>query len=316
MKTILYKSEPARGKVWQQILAETSPDTRFIQWTDLDFSDGDPQIFAEVDYLIAWMPPEDLIGRFPQLKVLFSVGAGVDQFDLSLLPASLPVVRMVEPGLTQGMVEYVTFAALALHRDIPQYLAQQKQQQWQSHPVLSAAKRRIGVLGLGELGLASLKMLQSFGFECHGWSRSGITPPGVTGWAGVERLPDFLAHSDILVCLLPLTEQTRGMLNAELFAQLPAGAALIQVGRGQHLVAEDLIDALDSGRLRAAVLDVTDPEPLPAGDALWQHPRVWITPHIASQTQPETAVTALLANVLRFEQGQPMLGEIDKTKGY
>ena len=315
-KTILYKSEPARGKVWHDILAAIAPEYRFIQWSDLDFSDGDPAIFAEVDYLVAWTPPENLASRFPQLKILFSVGAGVDQFDLSQLPTSLPVVRMVEPGLTQGMVEYVTFAALALHRDMPQYLQQQEQQLWQSHPVISAGKRRIGVLGLGELGLASLNMLKSFGFECHGWSRSGNTPAGVTGWAGIEQLGAFLAHSDILVCLLPLTEQTRGMLNAELFAQLPAGAALIQVGRGQHLVAEDLIAALDSGHLRAAVLDVTNPEPLPSGDALWQHPAVWITPHIASQTQPETAVNALLANLQRFEQGQPMHGEIDKTKGY
>ncbi len=316
MKTLLYKSEPARGKVWQKILAVIAPEIRFVQWTDLDFSEGDPPIFAEVDYLVAWLPPENIAGRFPQLKVLFSVGAGVDQFDLSQLPENLPVVRMVEPGLTQGMVEYVTFAALALHRDIPQYLQQQKQQLWQSHPVVSASKRRIGVLGLGELGLATLNMLKNFGFECHGWSRSGNTPEGVTGWAGQEQLPAFLTHCNILVCLLPLTEKTRGMLNAELFAQLPPGAALIQVGRGQHLVAKDLLAALDSGHLRAAVLDVTTPEPLPIGDALWQHPNVWITPHIASQTQPETAVNALLTNLQRFEKGQPMHGEIDKTKGY
>ncbi|WP_369790695.1 2-hydroxyacid dehydrogenase [Rouxiella sp. WC2420] len=316
MKTLLYKSDPARGKVWQKILAEIAPEYRFIQWNDLDFSDGDPAIFAEVDFLVSWIPPENLADRFPNLKVLFSVAAGVDHFDLRQLPASLPVVRMVEPGLTQGMVEYVTFAALALHRDIPQYLQQQKQQLWQSHPVLGAAKRRIGVLGLGELGQATLKMLNNFGFECHGWSRSGNAPEGVTGWAGVEQLGEFLSHSDILVCLLPLTEQTRGTLNAELFAQLPKGAGLIQVGRGQQLVAEDLLVALDSGQLRAAVLDVFDPEPLPAGEALWQHPQVWITPHIASQTQPETAVTALLANLQRFAQGQPMHGEIDKTKGY
>ncbi|MGA8118452.1 2-hydroxyacid dehydrogenase [Rouxiella badensis] len=316
MKTILYKSEPVRGEHWQKLLADLAPEYRFVQWNSLDFSDGDPEIFAEVDYLVAWVPPENIAQRMPQLKVLFSVGAGVDQFDLTQLPASLPVVRMVEPSLTQGMVEYVTLAALALHRDLPLYLQQQKQSLWKSHPVVSANKRRIGVLGLGELGQATLNMLKNFGFECHGWSRSGNTPEGVTGWAGVEQLPAFLSHCDIMVCLLPLTPQTRGMLNGELFARLPRGAALIQTGRGQQLVAEDLLAALDSGHLRAAVLDVTDPEPLPLEDALWSHPGVWITPHIASQTQPETAVTALLANLQRYEQGQPMQGEIDKTKGY
>ncbi|MEG3133988.1 glyoxylate/hydroxypyruvate reductase A [Rouxiella sp. T17] len=316
MKTILYKSDPKRGKLWQDIFADIAPDYRFIQWTDLDLSQGDPAIFAEVDYLVAWMPPENLAQRFPRLNVLFSIGAGVDQFDLSQLPAELPVVRMVEPGLTQGMVEYVTFAALALHRDMPLYLKQQREHQWKVHPVASAAKRRIGVMGLGELGEATLNTLQSFGFECHGWSRSGKAIAGVTGWAGADQLPEFLAHSDILVCLLPLTDETRGMLNAALFAQLPNGAALIQTGRGPHLVAADLLAALESGQLRAAVLDVTDPEPLPVDSALWEHPAVWLTPHIASQTQPNTAVNALLANLQRFETQQPMIGEIDKTKGY
>ncbi|WP_045047973.1 2-hydroxyacid dehydrogenase [Rouxiella chamberiensis] len=316
MKTILYKSDPARGALWQRILADIAPQYRFIQWTDLDFSRGDPAVFAEVEYLVVWMPPEGLAQRFPQLKVLFSIGAGVDQFDLGALPAGLPVVRMVEPGLTQGMVEYVTFAALGLHRDMPRYLRQQREQQWKSHPMVSASKRRIGVMGLGELGEATLKMLMNFGFECHGWSRSGKAIEGVTGWAGVEQLAQFLAHSDILVCLLPLTADTRGMLNAELFALLPQGASLIQVGRGAHLVADDLLAALDCGQLGAAVLDVTDPEPLPADDALWSHPAVWITPHIASQTQPETAVNALLANLQCFEQGRPMQGEIDKIRGY
>ncbi|CAM3445456.1 glyoxylate/hydroxypyruvate reductase A [Rouxiella silvae] len=316
MKTLLYKSEPQRGKYWQHILADLAPQIRFIHWTDLDFSQGDPAVFAEVDYLVAWEPPEKIAQRLPQLKVLFSVGAGVDQFDLKQLPPTLPVVRMIEPGLTQGMVEYVTFATLALHRDMPLYLQQQTRGEWRRHPVASASKRRVGVMGLGELGQATLKALINFGFECHGWSRSGNTPQGVTGWAGVEQLPAFLSRCDILICLLPLTPQTRGMLNAALFAQLPAGAALIQTGRGQQLVAEDLLAALDSGQLRAAVLDVTDPEPLPADDALWSHPGVWITPHIASQTQPETAVGALLDNVQRFEQGLPMQGEIDKTKGY
>ncbi|WP_058962115.1 2-hydroxyacid dehydrogenase [Type-E symbiont of Plautia stali] len=306
---IVYKSEATRGVHWQRWLAEHAPDVQMHIWPDI----GDA---SEVEFLIAWQPPEAVMTTFPNLKALLSVGAGADQFDLSLLPPELPVVRMIEPGLTQGMVEYVTFAVLGLHRDMPRYFQQQRAAQWQTHPIRTAHQRRVGVMGLGELGQAALKQLVSLGFDCAGWSRTPRELDGVRCWHGAEQLEAFLAHSEILVCLLPLTDSTRGMLNAGLFARLPHGAALVQVGRGPQLNDDDLLTTLESGQLSAAVIDVTDPEPLPPEHPFWQHPAIWLTPHIASQTQTDSAVAALLDNLRRYQRGEPMVGLIDRNRGY
>ncbi|WP_042859410.1 glyoxylate/hydroxypyruvate reductase A [Dickeya sp. NCPPB 3274] len=306
---ILYKSMAERGRQWAEIIARRYPQARFWQWPAVP----DP---AAVDYLVAWEASADLIASLPNLKVLFSVGAGADQFDYAALPPSLPVARMVEPGIVNGMVEYVTFAVLGLHRDMPLYLQQQREQRWQGHPLVPASQRRVGVMGLGELGQAVITQLQTLGFACRGWSRTPKSLPGVACFAGDAQRAAFLADADILVCLLPLTPTTHGMLNASLFDQLPAGAALVQVGRGAQLDHEDLLAALDSGRLRGAVVDVTDPEPLPPTHPFWSHPALWLTPHIASQTQADSAVSALMDNIARFERGEPMVGVIDRQRGY
>ncbi|ERK17802.1 D-3-phosphoglycerate dehydrogenase [Pantoea sp. AS-PWVM4] len=306
---IAYKSDPVRGAHWQRWLAQHAPDIQLHIWPDIDDAE-------QVEVLVAWQPPDDVMATFPNLKALMSVGAGADQFDLSKLPPELPVVRMIEPGLTQGMVEYVTFAVLGLHRDMPRYFQQQREQLWQTHRIYTAGERRVGVMGLGELGQASLKQLVSLGFNCAGWSRTPRDIDGVRCWHGSEQLAEFLAWSDILVCLLPLTDTTRGLLNAELFAQLPSGAALVQVGRGPQLNDDHLLAALASGQLSAAVIDVTDPEPLPAGHPFWHHPAIWLTPHIASQTQTDSAVAALVENLRRYQRGEPMVGVIDRNRGY
>lgn len=307
--TFLYKADPERGRQWADIFAHQAPHRTFRIWPDI----GDP---AEVRYLAAWEPPEQIATRFPNLQILFSTGAGVDQFDMSALPKDLPLVRMVEPGIVEGMVEYVCFSVLGLHRDMPQYRRQQQDAQWRPIQVRPAAQRRIGVLGLGSLGRAVLERLKTFGFDCAGWSRSHHVLEGAQCFAGVQELPAFLARTDILICLLPLTSDTRGFLDAGLFAALPRGAGLIHVGRGPHLQPADLLAALDSGQISEAVLDVTDPEPLPPSHPFWQHPRIWLTPHIASMTQPATAAQVVLDNLHRFETGAPMLGLVDRTRGY
>lgn len=307
--SFLYKADPKRGAVWAELFARHAPEIPFRIWPDTGNRD-------QVRFLAAWEPPADIARTFPSLELLFSVGAGIDQFDLSALPATLPVVRMIEPGLTTGMVEYVSFAVLGLHRDMVDYLAQQRQSVWHERPVRPAAQTRVGVLGLGTLGRAVLDRLSAMGFDCAGWSRSPHTLPGISCFAGAEGLAHFLARTDVLVCLLPLTNATRGILDARLFAGLPRGAALVNVGRGGHLVNADLLEALDSGQLRAAVLDVCDPEPLPAGHPFWQHPRIWLTPHIASMTQPETAVQSVLENLRRHRTGEPLLGLVDRSRGY
>jgi glyoxylate/hydroxypyruvate reductase A len=305
----VYKADPQRGKEWAEIFRVEAPEIEFLLWPEI--GDG-----ADVRYLAAWEPPADLATRFPNLRLLFSTGAGVDQFDFAALPPDLAIVRMVEPGIVNGMVEYVTHAVLDLHRDMPAYRRAQQQQQWQVIPVRPASERRVGVLGLGSLGQAVLEKLVSFGFDCAGWSRSRHDVPGVACHAGANELDAFLARSDILVCLLPLTDATRGLLKAALFAKLPNGASLVHVGRGPQLVAADLLRALDEGHLAEAVLDVTDPEPLPADHALWSHPRVRITPHIASMTQPQTAARVAIDNLRRFVRGEPLVGLVDRARGY
>lgn len=308
--SFLYKADPARGAVWARLFAEREPDIPFHVWPDMG---GDP---TRIRYLAAWQPPDDPMRTLPNLEVLFSVGAGVDQFDLSGIPAHVPVVRMVEPGIVEGMVEYVTHAVLTVHRDFFDYAEQQRQACWRELPVRPAASCRVGVLGLGQLGAAVLERLRVFGYPCAGWSRSPHRMEGVDCYAGDQGLDAFLARTDILVCLLPLTAATHHLLDARLLAKLPRGASLIQTGRGAHLVQDDLLRLLDDGHLRCALLDVTTPEPLPADHPLWRHARVRITPHIASATRPETAVESVLENLRRHRSGLPMIGEIDRRRGY
>lgn len=307
--TIVYKSDPVRGREWVAILAEHAPDVDFRLWPDI----GDP---ALVRYLIAWQPPADLGTLFPNLEVLFSVGAGVDQLDLSMVPAHLPVVRMVEPNLVASMAEYVVMSVLALHRDLVAYIDFQRAGRWEEIRVVPAARRRVGIMGMGSLGMASIERLRPFGFPLSGWSRTAKHVDGVECHAGADALPAFLAATDILVCLLPLTPETRGILGASTFAALPAGAAIVNVGRGGHLVDDDLVAALDSGHLRGAVVDVVSTEPPAAGHPFWRHPKVIMTPHVASMTQPQSAVFVFLENLRRHRSGEALVGRIDRQRGY
>lgn len=307
--SFVYKSDPARGAVWARFFAEHAPGVPFHIWPDV----GDP---AQVKYLAAWKLPPDLMKAFPRLEVLFCVGAGIDQLDLSQVPESIPVVRMIEPGLTDGMVEFATLAVLAIHRDWLAYAVQQRERRWHALPVRTAASRRVGIMGTGVLGQAVAAKLRGFGFPCAGWNRARRDLDGVESFAGPESLPAFLARSDILVCLLPLTEATRGILDRSVFEAMPRGSALVSLGRGGQLVQEDLLHALDEGRLSVAILDVADPEPLPPEHPLWAHPRVVITPHIASETQPESSACVVLDNLARLQRGEPLVGLVDRRRGY
>jgi len=305
----VYKADAQRGRQWAEVFRRHAPEIDFRLWPDI----GDAH---EARYLAAWVPPADLGAQFPNLELLFSTGAGVDQFDFAALPPHLTVVRMVEPGIVQGMVEYVTHAVLDLHRDMPAYRRAQQQRQWQPIQVRTAAECSVGVLGLGSLGQSVLAQLVALGFDAAGWSRSRHDVPGVRCHAGDDELDAFLARTQILVCLLPLTDATRGFLNAALFARLPRGASLVHVGRGPQLATADLLHALDAGQLAEAVLDVSDPEPLPEADALWLHPHVRITPHIASMTQPHTAARAVIDDLRRHSRGEPLVGLVDRVRGY
>lgn len=306
---LLYKADPVRGREWRALIDRKAPDLSVHIWPEV----GDP---AAIRYLAVWQPPENMIAQFPAAEIVFSVGAGVDQLDFSAIPAHIPIVRMLEPGIAEGMVEYVTMAALALHRDLPAYLDDQRREQWRPIRLKPAANRRVGVLGLGQLGRAAAQRLALLGFPVSGWSRTQKQVEGVACHAGLEALPGFLAACDLLVCLLPLTPETEGFLNRDLFAMLPDGAALVNVGRGRHLIQDDLLEALESGRIASAFLDVADPEPLTPGHPFWRHPRVLMTPHVASMTRPETAVDFVLDVIARHKRGEPLPGQIDRSRGY
>ncbi len=307
--SVLYVADSVRGKVWAEIFAQEAPDLDFHIWPQT----GD---LAAVEYLIAWAPPAQLLASLAKLKVFFSSGAGVDQLDLSSVPSDVPVVRMVEPGIVNGMVEYATMSVLALHRDLLTYVHAQAARNWAPIRVFPASSRRVGIMGLGVLGRAVLAGLAPFGFPLHGWSRGPKAIPGVTCHSGPDGLGPFLERTDILVCLLPLTADTTHILDSRLFSGLPRGAALINVGRGAHLDQQALIEALDSGQLSSAILDVSEPEPLPENHPFWRHPRILLTPHIASMTQPETAARVVLENIRKHRRGDPMSNVIDRSIGY
>ncbi len=309
-KVILVKSDIERGRDWEDALEAAHPNLEARSWPH----EGDP---AEVDYVLMWQPPPGELKTYPNLQVIFSIGAGIDHLSSDPeLPKHIPVVRMVEPGLTGGMAEYVVFASLYLHRYMLEYAQQRREKRWDEVAQIATAKRRIGMLGLGELGRAALEALRPFGFTLSGWSRSAKEIPGVTTYQGPDGLGDFLAATDILVCLLPLTQETQGILCAENLARLPRGGALINVGRGAHLVEEDLLAALDSGQIGGAVLDVFQTEPLPPESPFWTHPRVLMTPHIASMTIVESAAVSITDNIKRFEAGTALRYTVEFNRGY
>ncbi|WP_103308320.1 MULTISPECIES: glyoxylate/hydroxypyruvate reductase A [unclassified Pseudomonas] len=306
---LLYKADPVRGEQWKRLFAEHAPDIEWRAWPDI----GEPK---DIRYLAAWQAPDDLETLLPNLEVLFALSAGVDQLDLDRLPTSLPVVRLLDPGITRGMCEYASFAVLSLHRDMLRYRQQQVARCWQVHLLQPAAQRRVGVMGLGMQARQILATLQTFGFALSGWARSEHRIAGVDCFAGDAQLPAFLGQCDIVLCVLPLTEQTKGILNRQLFQHLPKGAALVNMGRGGHLIEEDLLDALASGQLSAAVLDVLQQEPAASDHPFWQHPQILLTPHIAAMTQPESAFGVLLDNIRRHQRGESMLGQIDPQRRY
>ncbi len=307
--TLLANIDAVRGESLRKRFADILPDQRIVL-ADEEFDKG------AIRYILTWKVPDDL-SSFPALEVIFSIGAGVDQFIQTSIPKGVALVRLVDPGLTSMMQEYVTMAVLGLHRDLPAYLAQQRSEVWGQVSVPPpAGERRVGVMGLGELGRGALRALAPFGFPLAGWARSEHVIEGVDCYHGTDGLEAFLSRTDILVCLLPLTSQTEGILNGTLFSQLPEAAALVHVGRGRQLNHMDLIEALNAGQLRSAVIDVTEPEPLPPGHPFWSDPRILLTPHIACITRVDMLAPAIAANLLNHRQSKPLLGEVALDRGY
>jgi glyoxylate/hydroxypyruvate reductase A len=276
---------------------------------------GDP---ADIEAAVCWNQHDMAeLRRYPNLKLIVSMGAGVDH----LLrppgpPPGIPVARLKDHRLTTGMTEFVVLNVLRFHRQDLEYRALQAARVWEELPAPDTAKRRIGILGLGELGAASARALLSFGFPVSGWTRTPRDVEGVTGFHGADGLDAMLRQTDILCCLLPLTPQTRGVINARTLALLPRGAFVINSARGGHVVAEDLLAALDSGHIAAAALDVFEPEPLPAEHPYWGHPRVLVWPHASAITIPSSAAPQVVENLRRAREGRELINLVDFSAGY
>jgi glyoxylate/hydroxypyruvate reductase A len=284
---------------------------------DAIIADRDPYDPLAIHYFSGFRPPPGFIKTLPNLRAIFSLGAGVDGFLRDPDLPDVPLVRFVDPTLMHEMAQYVVMHVLIAHRGQRFFDAAQAESQWRQRMLQRASRdTRIGLLGLGDIGAAIATSLLPFDFQLSGWSRTRKSVPGVKSHAGEAELPRFLAACDYLICTLPLTDATRGILNAGLFAQLPDGAFVINVARGGHLVEADLIAALDSGHLSGAVLDVFATEPLPSESPIWRHPKITATPHIAALTDTAAALTFLGDGVARAESGRPLLHVVDRARGY
>jgi glyoxylate/hydroxypyruvate reductase A len=277
---------------------------------------------AAVRYAIVWRPPHGLLADLPRLEAIFSLGAGVDHVLSDPNLPDVPIARIVDPDLTARMSEWVVLHCLMHLRQARRYERQQCDRVWDDdHDQPAASDVRVGVLGLGELGRDATGKLATLGFQVAAWSASVKTAPGVACFHGPAGLDAMLARSDILVCLLPLTVATRGILNARLLAKLPrdgrlGGAILLNAGRGGLQVEADIVAALDSGALKGASLDVFETEPLPQDSPLWRRQGVFITPHNAAISHPDSVARAIAEQILAHERGEPLRNVVDRGRGY
>ena len=300
---ILFASETEKADVWLPQLRQALPQDRFVTVPE-----------ANIDVALVANPPKGTFAKLGQLKLVQSLWMGVERLLADpAFPKGIPLARLVDPGMVAAMSETVLAHVLDWHRHHYYYRAEQEERRWHRLKQYLASDRTIGLLGLGELGGDVARKLGALGFNVVGWSRRPKTLAGVTC---LTELDAVLERSDVVVCLLPLTAQTRGILNSRTLRKIKLGGAIINVARGGHLVAEDLIAVLDSGHLAHAYLDVFEHEPLPREHPLWTHPAITITPHTAALTEPRTAIPKIVENIERLRRGQPPHNLVDFDAGY
>lgn len=284
--------------------------------TILSIGQMDEDALYRVDVAIVANPdPADLI-RLPQLKWVHSLWAGVERLVLELKDFDKPIVRLVDPKLSETMAEAVLAWTFYLSRDMAAYAAQQRQSRWEQLTYRAACDTRVGILGLGALGTAAALKLGQAGFQVSGWSRNPKMIEGIAGYSGEDGLAHLLAQSDVVVCLLPLTAETTGLINAEKLSLLPPHAGLINFARGRIIVTGDLVAALDDRRVKHAVLDVFEVEPLDTTSPLWSHPHITVLPHISAPTNPGTAAGIVAANVAEYRRTGNTPAGLDFLRGY
>lgn len=272
--------------------------------------------FETAHVAVAWNPPHGLLATMPNLKLIHSIAAGLDNIFADPNLPSLPVARVVDDRHALGMAEYAIWSVLLFHREMDRHLQNAALKRWERPSQIQARDYSVGILGFGAIGRTVGRSLRALNYNVRAWARSPKEEAGIITYYGDEQLPAFLSGCNALICLLPLTGATRGIMNANLFARLPRGAAIINMGRGEHLIEADLIDAIDNGHLRGAVLDVFTKEPLSQDSPLWDHPKIFATPHIASMPDPKDVVAQIFENATRVLAGKPPLNEGNRDSGY
>jgi glyoxylate/hydroxypyruvate reductase A len=307
--TILYAAAPEDAEGWIGSMRALDPNLRFVTWPDW----GDPQA---IDFIIVGGRMPGDLSIFRHAKAIQSTWAGVNHLLKGKFPPGVPIARMVDRGLSANMVEYLVYWVLDALRHGRVLRAGQRDAKWLELPLRRARDFPVGILGLGTLGAATAAKLLELGFPVSGWSRTAKTVDGVQAFHGADQLRAFLAPLKLLICLLPLTPETEGVLDARLFASLSDGAILVNAGRGGHTNEADLLAALDAGKLAYAVLDVFHEEPLPPDHVFWRRKDVVITPHVASITRAGTGAADILENYRRALAGEALLNPVDPERGY
>lgn len=301
---LLYLSTPERAEVWRKLFADADEEI-VIGEAAVENPDA-------ITHIACWKPPAD-IARYRNLRVVISVGAGVDQFPP--LPEGVHLSRTLSPRINQMVCEWVVMSTLMLHRNMATYIDQASRGIWKPHANLMTRETRVGVMGMGRVGLPVARCLKDMGFHVSGFSRSGLPNDGITTY-GAKDMDVFLADTNLLICLLPLTDDTRGLMSTGFFNRLPMGSRLVHAGRGAQIDMEALRAALDQGRIESAMLDVTNPEPLPETHWAWTDPRIIITPHIASVTDYEDGARHVLNVIDADRKGHNIPGLVDRNLGY
>ncbi|MEM8644918.1 MAG: glyoxylate/hydroxypyruvate reductase A [Pseudomonadota bacterium] len=300
---------------WADMMRERAPDLDIRLWPD---DVGNPE---DIRFIVAWNPPEGELAKYPNLEVIFSMGAGVDHLMKDPDLPKVPVVRVVDGDLTKRMTEYVVMNVLLHHRRVALYDRQQKACAWTEHSQPAASEVRVGIMGFGVLGQDCGVLLRDLGFQVAGWSNGRKHVEGIESFAGSAELDAFLGRTDILVSLLPHTPDTDRMLNTSLFAKLPQDGALegpflINAGRGKVQSDADILAALNDGTLKGASLDVFEEEPLPADSPLWAHPQLVLTPHVAAESSPVAINDYILDQLRGYELGEPLSNVVNAARGY
>lgn len=312
MNLVVKSGGEAAVPEWRACFAEFAPQIE-VRWWD------DPAIAPDqVEFALVWDPEPGRLAALPRLRAIFGSGAGVDAILRDpALPRHVPIVRCVPPEATQRMGEFACWAVLSLVKQARRMAVAQSRSVWDAFdPPYMAAERTVGVMGLGAMGLRAAQMLAALGIPVVGWSRTRKSIPGVETYAGEAERDAFLARCEVLVCLLPATPETMGILSAPLLAKLPRGAGLVQLGRGVQQVTADIVAALDSGQLSGAVLDVFEDEPLPPDSPAWTHPGIIVTPHVASTPSRRDRARYVATCIAGLERGEPLPNLYDPERGY